>query len=239
MVTSRPPGLAQHLASEIEELIGARGLRSGDRIATMDELRTQTGFGRATIGETARLLSERGSVVVRPGRGGGLFVAEGSPVIRLRQTLLTVPQGDTTVADALAVRDALEELIVLDASVHRTDGDMQDLEICLEVMRRAGDDLERFLQANWSLHERIAAVTTNHLARAVYVGTVKCIAELSVRAEPETTSSPKHYLADRLAVHEGLVEAIRFGGVRRVRTAVARHNGVGAAKAADSPAGAF
>ena len=45
---SRPPGLAQYLASEIEELIGARSLRSGDRIATMEELRTQTGYGRAT-----------------------------------------------------------------------------------------------------------------------------------------------------------------------------------------------
>ena len=98
---SRPPGLAQYLASEIEELIGARSLRSGDRIATMEELRTQTGYGRATIGETARLLTERGTVEVRPGRGGGLFVAQVSPVVRLRQTLLTVPQGATTVADAI------------------------------------------------------------------------------------------------------------------------------------------
>ncbi len=222
---SRPPGLAQYLASEIEELIGARSLRSGDRIATMEELRTQTGYGRATIGETARLLTERGTVEVRPGRGGGLFVAQVSPVVRLRQTLLTVPQGATTVADAIAVRDALEELIAVEAVVHRTDSDIRDLEDCLDAMRGAGDDLEYFLGANWSLHERIAAITPNQLARAMYVGMTRCIAELSVRADHEAASTPGDYLDQRLAVHERLVAAIRLGDEKQARAAVAAHRG--------------
>lgn len=221
----RPPGLAQHLASEIEKSIGTRGLRSGDRIATMEELRAQTGYGRATIGETARLLTERGTVQVRPGRGGGLFVAQSSPVVRLRQTLLTVPQGATTVADAIVVRDALEEPIVLDAAACRTDQDIRELESCLDAMRRAGDDLEQFLHANWTLHERIAAVTPNELARAMYVGMLRCIAELSVRADREAASTPPEYLAQRMATHEELVAAIRSGDAERARAAVAAHRG--------------
>lgn len=219
----RPPRLAQQLASELEELIGTRGLRSGDRIATMEELRTQTGYGRATIGETTRLLIERGSVEVRPGRGGGLFVAQVSPVIRMRQTLLTVPQGATTVADAMAVRDALEELIALEAAAHRTDRDVRDLETCLDAMRDADHDLEQFLQATWSLHERIAAVVPNQLARAVYLSMLRCIAELSVRADPETASTRHDYLAQRLVVHERLVAAIQVGDGERVRAAIREH----------------
>jgi GntR family transcriptional repressor for pyruvate dehydrogenase complex len=222
---SRPPGLAQALASEIEALIGTRGLRSGDRIATMEELREQTGYGRATIGETARLLTERGSVDVRPGRGGGLFVAQVSPVVQLRQTLLTVPQGATTVTDAIAVRDALEELIAVEAAAHRTKQDIRDLEDCLESMRRAGDGLEQFLRTNWSLHERIAAITPNHLARAMYLGTMRCIEELSVRADPESASTPDDYLTRRLDVHERLVAAIRQGDRDRVRAAIVAHRG--------------
>lgn len=223
---SRPPGLAQYLASEIEELIGTRGLRSGDRIATMEELRTQTGYGRATIGEAARLLTERGSVDVRPGRGGGLFVAQVSPVVRLRQTLLTVPHGAPTVAHAIAVRDALEELITVEAASNRTDRDIRDLDTCLDAIRRAGDDLEQFLQANWALHERIAAVSPNQLARAMYLGMMRCIAELSVRADrSEDTSAAGGYLAQRLAVHEDIVEAIRLGDADRARAAVAAHRG--------------
>lgn len=231
-VFTRPPGLAQQLTAEIEELIGTRGLRFGDRIATMEELRAQTGYGRATIGETTRLLTERGTVEVRPGRGGGIFVAQASPVVRMRQTLLTVPQGATTVAHAIAVRDTLEELIALDAAAHRSDSDISDLESCLEAMREAGEDLEKFLPATWALHERIAAITPNDLARAMYVGLLRCIAELSVKAEPDsTTTSPAAagsggaYLTQRLLVHEELVGAIRAGAVERVHTAVAAHHG--------------
>jgi GntR family transcriptional regulator, transcriptional repressor for pyruvate dehydrogenase complex len=233
-VFSRPPGLAQYLASEVEELISARSLRSGDRIATMEELRVQTGYGRATIGETARLLTERGTVEVRPGRGGGLFVAQVSPVVRLRQTLLTVPQGATTVADAIAVRDALEELIAVEAAAHRTAADIRDLESCLDAMRGSGDDLGHFLRANWSLHERIAAITPNQLARAMYVGMTRCIAELSVRADPETESTPGDYLDQRMAVHEGLVAAIRLGDENRARAAIAAHRGENPSDAASA-----
>ena len=224
-VFSRPPGLAQQLASEVEELIGARGLRSGDRIATMEELRAQTGYGRATIGEATRLLIERGSVQVHPGRGGGLFVAQTSPVVRLRRTLLTVPQGATTVAHALAVRDALEELIALDAAANRTDEDLRELDSCLAAMRRSGADLEGFLRANWALHERIAAITPNDLARAMYVALIRCIAELSVRADSETSSTLGDYLAQRMVVHEDLVAAIRLGDAERVRAAIVAHGG--------------
>lgn len=222
---TRPPALAQRFASEIEELIGTRGLSSGDLIATMEELRAQTGYGRATIGEATRLLTERGSVEVRPGRGGGIFVAKASPMVRMRQTLLTVPQGATTVADAIAVRDALEELIALEAAAHRTDQDIRDLEACVDTMRSAVDDLEQFLQANWSLHDRIAAITPNDLARATYVGLMRCIAELSVKADRETASTPSDYLGRRLVVHEELVAAIRLGNVEQVRAAVAAHRG--------------
>ena len=229
----RPPGLAQQLATEIEGLIDTRGLRSGDRIATMEELREQTGYGRATIGETARLLTERGTVDVRPGRGGGLFVAAAGPVVRLRQTLLTVPRGAATVADAIAVRDALEELIALDAAAHRTEQDVADLEGCLDRMRRAGDDLDDFLRANWGLHERIAQVTPNHLARATYVGMTQCISELSVRADTATTTTSPDYLDQRLAVHEQLVSAIRLGDEGRIRTAVAAHRGDGGTSVVD------
>lgn len=225
---SRPPGLAQNLASEIEELIGTRGLKPGDRVATMEELREQTGYGRATIGETCRLLAERGVVDVRPGRGGGLFVSKVSPVVRLRQTLLTVPQGATMVAHAIAVRDALEELVALEAAANRTDRDIRDLDVCLDAMRRSGDDLQDFLHANWSLHERIAAITSNDLARAVYVSLIRAITELSVRADSETATTSRDYLAGRMAVHEELVEAIRLGDADRVRAAVAAHWGDGA-----------
>ena len=223
---SKPPALAQQLATEIEQSIVQRRLESGDRIATMEELREQTGYGRATIGETARLLSERGTVEVRPGRGGGLFVASISPVVRLRRTLLTVTNGESTVSDAIAVRESLEELIALDAARHRTPEDVDDLRRCMRTMEAHGNDWSAFMASNWLLHERIADVTPNELARAVYVGTIRCVAELSVHARTEEKADAAEYLASRVAVHSELVEAIISGDSDRTRLAVEAHRGI-------------
>ncbi|MDQ2852316.1 MAG: FCD domain-containing protein [Actinomycetota bacterium] len=220
---SRPPGLAQKLASDIDQLIKDRGLRSGDRIATMEELRAETGYARATIGETAHILTERGSIEVRPGRGGGLFVADVSPVVRMRQTLLTVPHGATSVADAIAVRSALEELIAQDAAAHRSALDLRELDKCVNAIRRAGDNLEKFLRANWALHERIADITPNSLARAMYVSTIRCVADLSDLTVSQTAPMSSDYLAQRLSMHEVLVAAIRSGDPALVVSAVAGH----------------
>lgn len=223
---SKPASRASQLATEIEHSIAERGLTSGDRIANMDELREQTGYGRSTIGETVRLLTDRGTVEVRPGRGGGLFVASISPVVRLRRTLLTVPQGESTVSDAIAVREALEELIALDAARYRTPEDIADLRACMGTMESVGDDWSAFMAANWSLHERIAAVTPNDLARGVYVGTIRCVAELSVKATTEDVNDAADYLATRIAVHARLVDAIASGDIDLTRDAVEAHRGI-------------
>lgn len=191
----------------------------------MDELRQQSGYGRATIGETVRLLSERGTVDVRPGRGGGLFVASLNPVARLRRTLLAVPQGGSTVSDAIAVREALEELIALDAARHRTPDDMADLLVCMSAMTGTRDDWGAFMTANWILHERIAGITPNHLATGVYVGTIRCVVELSVHAEP-AEGTTTDYLDERIAIHAQLVDAIVSGDVEATLKAVEAHRGI-------------
>jgi DNA-binding FadR family transcriptional regulator len=225
-VFSKPPARAQQLATEIEQSIVQRGLKPGDRIATMTELRDQSGYGRSTIGETARLLSERGTVEVRPGRGGGLFVASLNPVVRLRRTLLTVPQGASTISDAIAVREALEEMIDLDAARHRTQEDIADLGACMKVMRECGEDWTAFMASNWALHERIAMITPNDLARGVYVGTIRCVAELPVHAETDEKDDASKYLARRIALHAQLVEAIVAGDPTLTRDAVEAHRGI-------------
>ena len=222
---TRPLTRAQQLATEIEQSIIDRQLQSGDRIANMEELKEQSGYARSTIGETARLLAERGTVDVRPGRGGGLFVASTNPVVHLRRTLLSVPAGSPPVEDAIAVREALEELIALDAARHRTPKDIADLRVCLNHMKAHSNDWSAFMAANWSLHERIADITRNDLARGVYVGTIRCVAELSVSPDTEAEDAAE-YLGLRVKIHAQLVDAIISGNADRTRKAVEAHRGI-------------
>lgn len=224
MVNAEPLTRAEALAADIESMIVDRGFAPGDPIGTMEEFRDRSGYGRATISEAARLLSDRGTVEIRPGRGGGLFVANPNPIVRLRHTLLTVRKMPTTVADAIAVREALEHLIATDAARHRARQDITALRKLLADLKRAMTSTDRFMRANWALHERIAEITHNHLAKAVYLSTTRCIADLSEHADPDEKSRTEDYLRLRFDLHTELVEAIIAGDVARTATAVERHN---------------
>jgi DNA-binding FadR family transcriptional regulator len=223
VVNAEPLTRSEALAADIEQMIGERRLGPGDLIGTMEEFRDRSGYGRATISEAARLLSDRGTVEIRPGRGGGLFVADPNPIVRLRHTLLTVRKMPTTVADAIAVREALELLVDTDAARQRTRQDITDLRKLLGELKRAMTSTDRFMRANWTLHERIAGITQNHLAKAVYLSMTECIADLSEHADPDDASRTEDYLRLRLDVHTELVDAIIAGDVARTAAAVERH----------------
>lgn len=226
---SPPQTRAQSLASDIERLIRERGLKSGERIATMDQLRERTRLGRATISEAARLLAERGNVDVRPGRGGGLFVADATAAVRLRHTLLslTVGQNAAAVADALAVRDVLEELIDVDAARHRSDDDIVALNETLERMwEAAAVSRDEFMLVNWELHEKIAQITPNEIARGVYLGTMHQLVGLPSHADAATSVDEYTYLTRRVEIHAELVAAISAGDTVRTSRAVTAHRGL-------------
>jgi DNA-binding FadR family transcriptional regulator len=213
---------AEQLAAALDARIRAQGLPPEAPVGTIESLRAETGFAYATVSEAVRLLRDRGVLAIRPGRGGGLFVADAGPVVRLRHTLLSVTEEPGTVAEAIELRDHLEVLIDVGAARHRTKRDVAELRRLLQRMRLA-PDWDGFMRANWALHERIAAISPNGMARAVYTSTLGHLNAASSRFDDEDPAS-SDYRADRYRVHVDLVEAIADGDEDTVRTAVARHN---------------
>lgn len=216
----RAPGgtRAEQLAAALESRI--RALSPGVAVGTIEEIRQESGLARATVSEAVRLLRDRGVIVIRPGRGGGLFVAEQSPVVRLRHTLLGVAGEPGTVADAIELRNHLEELIAVGAARCRGQDDLPRLRACLDDMA-AAPDWDGFVRANWALHERIAQLCPNAMARAVYLGTLGHLTSSTATAADRDAEA---YRARRLRIHADLVEAIAAGDEAAVRTAVAHHN---------------
>jgi DNA-binding FadR family transcriptional regulator len=214
---------AEVLAASIEQQIIERAMQPGDLYGTMDGLRTDSKFARSTVSEAVRLLSDRGILEIRPGRGGGLFVAAANPVVRLRHMLLSVKDSATPVEHAIAVREALEGLVDVEAARHRTHADVLDLRTRLSALERAEADTDQWLRANWALHERIAAITPNRLLSATYVGMLRHVADAALHAEPDSPQS-EDYLRRRLEIHVELVEAIIAGDEARTELAARRHN---------------
>ncbi len=136
-MVSQPPGLGQHLASKIEQLIGSRGVRAGIGSPPWKNGGRRPATAAPPSARQSTSSPNAASVEVRPGRGGGLFVAQASPEVRLRQTLLTVSQGVTTIADGIAVRDALDGLIALSGASPRSRQSRGRW--CYAIPRRATD----------------------------------------------------------------------------------------------------
>lgn len=211
------------LAQDIERMITQRGLTEGESLGTLDSWRDQTGYARSTVSEAMRLMIDRGSVEIRPGRGGGIFVAATNPVVRLRHTLLTVHGEPSTVADAIAIREALEPLVDADAARHRSKEDASDLRRLLKNLKSATGDTDKFIRANWTLHERIAQITPNLMLRAVYTSMTSVISDLSDHADRDDSEPDVEYFERRAEVHADLVEAIIAGDVDATAAAVVRH----------------
>jgi len=219
---------ANVLASEIEQQILDRQFKPGELIGTIDSLRERTGFARSTVAEAIRLLADRGLAEIRPGRGGGLFATAAGPMVRIRHTLLSVTDAPAAVTEAVAVREALEVLIDVDAAKHRTGADIADIRKLLAKLKSAAaKGTTTFLLANWDLHERIALISPNQTASALYLSMTRFVREHAVVATHDASpESATEWLQIRLETHEELVNAIIAGDIHRVKIAVEKHAGL-------------
>lgn len=216
------------LAQQIERTISERGLQPGDGLGTIEEWRVHTGYARATVSEAIRITAERGTVEVRPGRSGGLFVAAGNPVIGLARTLIAVVEDSSTFEQAISVIDAIEPLVDADAARARTDEDITDLREAVTALESVVGDELAFQNAALALHERIAQISPNAVLKVVYIAVCAVIREGARReALPgESASALRQRHRARLELHREVSEAVISGDpARAVRAAAAMPSG--------------
>jgi DNA-binding GntR family transcriptional regulator len=149
-------------------------------------------------------------------------------MVRIRHTLLAVTDAPASVAEAVAVREALEVLIDSDAAQHRNTADIADIKRGLAKLKSAAaKGTTAFLLANWDLHERIAQISPNQTASALYLSMTRFVREHAIAAtHDESPETATEWLGIRIAAHSELVEAIIAGDVARTKKAVEGHAGL-------------
>lgn len=212
------------VARQIADL--ARAQAPGARLGSKADLLAQVGVSEGTLNTTLRLLQTQGVIRLRSGPGGGVFVAEQTPIAKLGHAVLELSSTDVDVSAAVQVRNGLEYEIVADACVHRTEADLAEIDGLLASMRRAFDreDEDGFVRLNWALHRRLAELTPNELLRSLYVGLLDTIESSTVRVVADETGSLHAFHAKRMSVHDDLGDVIRRGDAAGSVAVVLAHN---------------
>lgn len=200
------PAIADTLVEVIERERAEQGHLPGHFLGTKRELIERFNVAPATLGEAIRVLRNRGVINVKPGPGGGIFLAEQSPITRLGHSLIQLDSSEASVDDCLAITDSLDQEVVLDALHHRSRSDVRDLQRMLSRLEKVWGDADLAQPLNWQLHKRIAEISPNQILRIVYTNVVDFILTNldGIPKAPGFSSTSK----DRLDVHRRMVQAI-------------------------------
>ncbi len=220
---SRAPR-AEVAAELLTHLADAAG--AGVRMGSKNELRALCAVSVGTFNEALRIAQSRGVVVMRPGPGGGLFAADQPPLVRLGNSVLALDADQTSVAEAVRIRDALDPLLIEDALWHASHADITDMRALLvDMARTAGEgDSIGFVHANWRLHARIADVTPQPILRSLYVNLLAIIESHTLSILPTEEQALPEFIAQRHQLHVGIVDAIANHDRDRALALVKAHN---------------
>jgi len=204
----------------------AQAAAPGERLGSKDELRTDCGVSVGTFNEAIRLLQARGLITVRPGPGGGLFAAEQSPMVRLGNSVLALDDEQTSVADAVRIRDALDPLLIEDALWHASPADVETMRRHVSHMSEAvtAENPNAFIRANWALHASIALVSPNVVLRSIYTSLLELIETHTLSVLPVSEQPLPEYIAQRHQLHRDLVEAISDRNGEEAQRLILKHN---------------
>jgi len=213
--------VAAELLARLAEAAGA-----GVRMGSKSELRARCAVSVGTFNEALRIAASRGVVIIRPGPGGGLFAADQPPLVRLGNSVLALDADQTSVAEAVRIRDALDPLLIEDALWHASATDIADMRALLDEMARTAEanDSIGFVHANWKLHARIAHVSPQPILRSLYVNLLAIIESHTLSILPTQEQALPDFIAQRHELHVGIVDAIAEHDQKRALALVNQHN---------------
>jgi DNA-binding FadR family transcriptional regulator len=197
---------AQQVAAAIEDELLASGTPVGTSLGRRTDLMEQHRVSPTVMNEVLRILRDRGLVVVRPGPGGGVFVASRPPQVRLGALDLWFSGAGTDPLELFEARAHLEDLLTRVAVDRAGPQDVRDMEWAVDEMQRA-DDPRAFLDANMRLHLAIARASRIPVLAGMYEAIVAILQASLTRAV--LLDGHEEMYRHNIAVHQQIVAAIR------------------------------
>ena len=150
--------LSDQVAESITDKLIADGLKAGDKLPTEPELVEYYGVSRSVIREAGRILTERGLVDIRPGRGMTVADFDGAAISRQFGLVLDMQHG--TFRQLMEMRLVMEVGMTEYAALRHTAEDMALIRTALAAFG-ANQGQNETLQADIDFHAAVAAASHN------------------------------------------------------------------------------
>ena len=157
----RTPRTFEAAIEEILAAIARSRLRSGDRLPTEGDLAQQLAISKPTLRQALRVLERSGVLAVRPGKGGGIFVA--SELLPYDVVSANVGLETQNVIEILRGRRILETAVAHEACTAATPSDIEELQRTIRLLRESGGERQRFTRGDAMFHQALAHATRNRL----------------------------------------------------------------------------
>jgi GntR family transcriptional repressor for pyruvate dehydrogenase complex len=172
--------LSQQIAELIEARILAGEFQVGQKLPTENELTTIYKVSRTVIREAIKTLKEKGWVET--------FVAKGTFVVhktdwRVQSSFDTAMRmkSEDRFEDLIELRSILEPEMAALAALRASDEQLAKMKESVQFMDKSledGDDIERFLEADFTFHMTMAESTGNPLVPVIIRPVVRLFREL-------------------------------------------------------------
>lgn len=197
---------SQQVAAAIENQLLAAKTPVGTSLGRRTDLMAEHNVSPTVMNEVLRILRDRGLVVVRPGPGGGVFVASQPPQVRLGALDLWFSGTSIDPLDLFEARAHLEDLLAKVAVERAGPSDVRDMEWALNDMRSTTEP-RSYVEANIRLHLAIARAARIPVLAGMYEAIAAIVVGSLARAE--LLAGHDELFFHNIEVHVQIVDAIR------------------------------
>ncbi len=168
----------ERIAEQIEKRILEGELRSGDRLPTEHTLAEQFHVSRTAVREAMKILSQKGLVDMRPGRGTIVIDGSNEAMQDSIGLVMKLKLGEVGGSDSLVeVRTILETEIAALAAARATEKEIAAMREAVKMMDESLDNAAAFIAADNNFHQALAQATQNALILILVNSIVNLLSE--------------------------------------------------------------
>jgi len=193
----------EKVSDRIKTLIFDGELKAGDKLPSETSLAEQFNVGRQTVREALRLLEISGFITIQRGTAGGPLIMD-TIIGRISDLYLDAfRMKKVTLAELTAARQEIERTILLHATDHMSENDLNALQDNVQKAKAkiAGNMVAT--EENIQFHNLLARASGNHVFVIVAESMMAVLGDFLSRLAPDVETSAK-VIED----HEAIMKAI-------------------------------